>query len=72
MTDLVIDAVPRGDGARDAAVPYLAILLVTALWEWVSYHGGWMERWTRLGVPYPARMRDRYEKRRADFENRGS
>lgn len=56
----------------DFALWCVAILLVTALWEWVSYHGGWMERWARLGVPYPARMRDRYEKRRADFENRGS
>ena len=24
-----------------------AIFIVIALWEWGSYHGGWVERWTR-------------------------
>lgn len=27
----------------------MAVLLVVALWEWVSYHGGWRERFERLG-----------------------
>ena len=25
------------------------LFIVTAVWEWGSFHGGWMERWARLG-----------------------
>ncbi|WP_420381563.1 low temperature requirement protein A [Novosphingobium sp.] len=28
-------------------------LFVVALWEWGSYHGGWLERFDRWGVPFP-------------------
>lgn len=52
----------------DFALRCVAVLLVTAVWEWVSYHGGWMERLERLGVPYPRRMRERFERRRAEIE----
>lgn len=48
----------------------VAILLLTAVWEWVSYHGGWMERLERLGVPYPERMRTSFEKRRIETEQK--
>ena len=27
-----------------------AIFLVIAVWEWVSFHGGWSERWARLSA----------------------
>lgn len=52
----------------DFALRCVAVLLVTAVWEWVSYHGGWMERLERLGVPYPRRVRERFERRRAEIE----
>ncbi len=52
----------------DFALRCVAVLLVTAVWEWVSYHGGWMERLERLGLPYPQRVRDRFERRRAEIE----
>ena len=42
----------------------LAILLLTAVWEWVSYHGGWVERAERVGIPVPERLRERAERRR--------
>ena len=44
----------------------VAILLGTAVWEWVSYHGGWMERIERLGLPYPQGIRERFERRRRE------
>jgi len=44
----------------------VAILLGAAVWEWVSYHGGWMERMERLGLPYPRRVRERFERRRQE------
>jgi low temperature requirement protein LtrA len=44
----------------------VVILLVACLWEWVSYHGGWMERWDKAGLPFPARLRDRIERRLAE------
>ena len=47
-----------------------AILLPTAVWEWVSYHGGWMERLEKLGVPYPERMRASFERRRQEMEQK--
>ena len=25
-----------------------ALFLVIAIWEWGSFHGGWLERWARL------------------------
>lgn len=45
-----------------------AILLLAAVWEWVSYHGGWVERAERLGLPVPARIKERAERRRAEIE----
>lgn len=41
----------------------VAILLVTCVWEWVSYHGGWLERLETAGVPYIAEFRARAERR---------
>ncbi len=52
------------------AMRCVAILLLTAVWEWVSYHGGWMERLEKLGVPYPERMRQSFEKRRIEIEQK--
>lgn len=44
----------------------IAILLLTCVWEWVSYHGGWMERIEAAGLPIPARLRARVERRLAE------
>ncbi len=49
-----------------------AILLVTSVWEWVSYHGGWMERADRIGLRVPQVIRERAERRRAEMERRRS
>ena len=27
------------------------LFLVIAIWEWGSFHGGWLERWARIGRP---------------------
>ncbi len=43
----------------------ISILLLTCVWEWVSYHGGWMERMEKLGIPGMAAMRARSETRLA-------
>ena len=48
----------------------VAILLLTAVWEWVSYHGGWFERARALGLPVPERLNERAERRRAEVERR--
>jgi low temperature requirement protein LtrA len=45
-----------------------AILLLTAVWEWVSYHGGWLERAEALGLPVPGSVKERGEQRRARIE----
>ena len=45
-----------------------AILLLTAVWEWVSYHGGWLERAEALGLPVPASVKERGDRRRARIE----
>lgn len=47
-----------------------AILLLAAVWEWVSYHGGWAERAVAIGLPVPQAMLDRAEARRARVEAR--
>jgi low temperature requirement protein LtrA len=44
----------------------VAILLAACVWEWVSYHGGWMERWDAAGLPFPARLRARIARRLAE------
>lgn len=44
----------------------VGILLLTAVWEWVSYHGGWAERMEAIGIPYPKRAYERFEARRAE------
>ncbi len=53
-------------GALSFVAGGVGILLATAVWEWVSYHGGWMERMERLGLPYPQLVRDRFERRRRE------
>jgi len=45
-----------------------AILLLAAVWEWVSYHGGWIERAEALGLPVPRAMIARAERRKARVE----
>lgn len=71
----IIAVAALGTAAAGAAVPALrfaalggVILLVTAVWEWVSYHGGWMERAERIGIRLPARISERAERRRAAVE----
>jgi low temperature requirement protein LtrA len=48
----------------------VAILALTCLWEWVSYHGGWVERMEAIGLPIPARLKARAELRRAARANK--
>lgn len=48
-----------------------AVLLLACVWEWVSYHGGWMERMEALGIPYPEGVRRRAEARRIAREAKG-
>ena len=61
-----------GGAALAGAMPALhfaalgaAILLLTAVWEWASYHGGWTERAEALGLPVPRVMIERAERRKA-------
>lgn len=44
----------------------VAILLLTVVWEWVSYHGGWLERMAARGWPLAGRLLARVERRRAE------
>lgn len=44
----------------------VAILAVTCVWEWVSYHGGWMERMDAAGIPFPRGLRERAARRLAE------
>ncbi|MEN9683434.1 MAG: hypothetical protein RLZZ427_1185 [Pseudomonadota bacterium] len=48
----------------------VTILALTCLWEWVSYHGGWMERMEAIGLPIPAGLKARAELRRAAQANK--
>ncbi|MCA1661120.1 MAG: low temperature requirement protein A [Novosphingobium sp.] len=41
-----------------------AIFVIVAIWEWVSFHGGWLERIEALGLPFAATLRARAERRR--------
>ncbi|HNJ46855.1 MAG TPA: low temperature requirement protein A [Novosphingobium sp.] len=50
------------------AAGVVALLFLACLWEWVSYHGGWMERMEALGMRFPAWVRERAERRRAAIE----
>jgi low temperature requirement protein LtrA len=50
--------------ARFAALG-VAVLLLTSVWEWVSFHGGWLERMEAHGWPLAARLRQRAERRLA-------
>ncbi|MDE2437442.1 MAG: low temperature requirement protein A [Sphingomonadales bacterium] len=50
----------------------VAILLVTAVWEWGSYHGGWMERMEARGWKFGNTLRSRYETRQAQRERQHS
>lgn len=71
----IVAVVALGMTAWGSSVPALrfaglgaVILLVTAVWEWVSYNGGWMERAERIGIRTPARLRERAERRRSEIE----
>ncbi|HEX6218581.1 MAG TPA: low temperature requirement protein A [Sphingomicrobium sp.] len=33
------------------------LFVIIAVWEWVSFHGGWVERWQRLRAPSGERRR---------------
>jgi low temperature requirement protein LtrA len=44
----------------------VAIFAAAALWEWVSYHGGWIERMERAGIPVPQRMLASVQRRNAE------
>ena len=64
-----------GAAAMSGGIPALrfaalgaAILLLTAVWEWVSYNGGWVERAEALGLPVPRAIVERAERRRAQVE----
>jgi low temperature requirement protein LtrA len=49
------------------ATSLAALLLLTAVWEWVSYHGGWVERMEARGMwlgHYLRRRTDRARERR--------
>jgi len=48
----------------------VAILALACLWEWVSYHGGWIERIEALGLPMPRAVHERAARRRAAAEAR--
>ena len=45
------------------AVMLVVVLFITALWEWVSYHGGWLERMEARGWPLADRLRQRNRRR---------
>lgn len=50
------------------------MLLVTAVWEWVSFHGGWLERMEARGWRLAGYLRGRTERareRRLARENAG-
>jgi low temperature requirement protein LtrA len=51
--------------ARFAALG-VAVLLLTCVWEWVSYHGGWLERMEARGWALAKRLRQRNERRSAE------
>lgn len=57
------------------AVPFAAlgvvILVLTAVWEWVSYRGGWVERMAARGWRAALWMQARTERRRAEREAAG-
>ena len=42
-----------------------AIFVLVAVWEWGSFHGGWLERMEARGWPFAAALRARAERRRA-------
>ncbi len=44
----------------------VAIFAAAALWEWVSYHGGWTERIELAGLPVPQRMLASLRRRNAE------
>lgn len=47
------------------ALMLVVVLFVTALWEWVSYHGGWVERMEARGWRFGLWLSQRAERRRA-------
>ena len=55
-------AAPRGSSF---AVSVVAVLFVTAVWEWVSFHGGWLEPMEAMGWQWAKRQRLRAEARLA-------
>lgn len=48
----------------------VAVLLITAIWEWVSFHGGWLERMEQRGWAIAGPIRAWTEQRRAIREAR--
>jgi low temperature requirement protein LtrA len=79
MSHIVAVLLTAGLGLRASLSPIAAprfaiwgaaVLLLTAVWEWVSYHGGWLERAERIGLPVPTRLRDRAERRRIEMEQK--
>ncbi|MDP3675538.1 MAG: low temperature requirement protein A [Novosphingobium sp.] len=45
-----------------------AVLIIVAAWEWVSFHGGWLERMERRGWRVAGILRRRIERRRKRHE----
>lgn len=46
----------------------VAVLLFVAVWEWVSFHGGWKQR----GAPVPQRLTERAQRRMREYEEQNS
>lgn len=50
------------------ASAHAAGFIFIALWEWVSFHGGWLDRLERRGVALPARLTRRSRARLRELE----
>lgn len=50
----------------------VGVLAMTCAWEWGSYHRGWLDRFDDWGLPYPASLRTRAERRRAARERQSA
>lgn len=64
LTAILGWALWSGPSSLAIAVAILAALTTVCVWEWGSFHGGWVER----GVPLPAFLRRRAERRLAEHE----
>ncbi len=54
--------------AASFAALCVAVLLITAIWEWVSYNGGWLERMEARGWRFATWLRARNQRRMAARE----